>query len=115
MYVQAGPVAVWLQLLERCAAEPGCQPIILRSLAQQLVEQRVQSEKELVESRAVVAHQQQQIARLQQHQEQQTSAQQQSSAHQQVVAEQGALIAGLRDQLQEMRAELQQLRQQRLH
>jgi hypothetical protein len=34
---------VWLQLLERCAAEPDCQPqasTALRSLAQQLAEQR---------------------------------------------------------------------------
>ncbi len=31
---------VWLQLLEHCAAEPDCQPTALRSLAQQLAEQK---------------------------------------------------------------------------
>jgi phage shock protein A len=39
---------------------------------------------------------------------------QQLSAQQQVVAEQGVLIASLQDQLQELRAELQQYRQQHL-
>ena len=41
--LQAGsPPDVWLQLLERCAAEPGCQPMVLRNLAHQLAEQRQQ-------------------------------------------------------------------------
>lgn len=78
--------AVWLQLLERCAAEPGCQPTALRNLAQQLVEQN-----------AMVVRQQQQIAHLQ---EQQMLAQQQVAAQQQVTREQGARIAALEGALQ---------------
>jgi hypothetical protein len=47
--------AVWLQLLEKCCAEdPGCQPVAICSLAQQLAEQR-----------ALTAQQQQVIAVLQ--------------------------------------------------
>jgi hypothetical protein len=34
---------VWLQLLERCAAQPGAQSTALRSLAQQLPEHKAQT------------------------------------------------------------------------
>ncbi len=33
-------LAVWPQLLKRCAAQPGCHPSALHSLAQQLAEQK---------------------------------------------------------------------------
>jgi hypothetical protein len=95
--VQAGPVPnVWLQLLQRCAADPECQPIALRSLAQQLAEHRTQSEQQLIELRAMVAHQQEQIVHLQQQQEQQLSA------HQQVVSAQDARFAALESKLQQL-------------
>lgn len=101
---------VWLQLLECCAADPDCQPSALRSLAQQLADQRVltkQHAAQLSEQRALNAQQQQQIAGLQD----------QLSAQEQLVAEQGmqyrALVAGLEGQLRELRAELQELRQHR--
>jgi hypothetical protein len=95
--VQDGSIPdVWLQLLERCAADPECQPTTLRSLAQQLSKQRTQSEQQLAELRAVVAHQQQQIAHLQQQQMQQLSA------CQQVAAAQDARFAALEGQLQQL-------------
>jgi uncharacterized coiled-coil protein SlyX len=118
--LQVGPLPnVWLQLLERCAADPACQPTALRSLAQQLAEQR-----------ALTSSQQQGVSWLhnmigriietsdRQHHHQcmvNCSNQQQVSALQQVVAEQGACIAGLEGQLQQLREELQELRQQRPH
>ncbi len=52
---------VWLQLLERCAAESGCQPTILRTLAQQLEEQRALT----TQLRQQVSDQQQQMVGLQ--------------------------------------------------
>jgi hypothetical protein len=52
---------VWLQLLERCAAEPNCQPTALRSLAQQLAEQRELT----LHLQHQVSQQQQQIAGFQ--------------------------------------------------
>lgn len=92
---------VWLQLLEVCAAEPRCQPTALRSLAQQLAQQKAATAQQLQQG-TLIAEQQQQLAALQQ-----------------VVVEQGAhyqaLIAGLQGQLQELRAELQQLRQHQPH
>jgi hypothetical protein len=91
--LQEGPDPdVWLQLLERCAADPNCQPTAMRSLAQQLAEQR-----------ALTAQQQQQMQ----------VQQQQLSAQQQVVEGQGARITGLQEQLQAMQAQLQELLQQR--
>ena len=65
---------VWLQLLERCAADPDCQPTALRSLAEQLAEQK-----------ALTAQQQHQLA-----------------VQQQVAAAQGARIAALEGQLQQL-------------
>jgi septal ring factor EnvC (AmiA/AmiB activator) len=65
---------VWLQLLQRCAAEPSCRDTALATLAQQLAEQR-----------ALTARQQHQIAGLQQ----QVSDQQQQ-------------IAGMREQLEDL-------------
>jgi hypothetical protein len=54
---------VWLQLLERCAADPTCQPAALHSLAQQLSEQRAltgQHEQRLwIQERHMVAQHQQ--------------------------------------------------------
>ena len=79
---------VWLQLLERCAAEPGWQPPAPRSLAQQLAQQGVLS-----------AQQQQQIADLQDR----------LSAQQQQMAEQQALTT---QKLTEQRALIQELQQQ---
>jgi hypothetical protein len=75
---------VWLQLLERCAAEPDCQPAALRGLGQQLAEQR-----------ALTTTLQQRVC-----------AQEQLSAQQQTAAEQ---VAGLQGQLQELHAAVQQL------
>jgi uncharacterized coiled-coil protein SlyX len=63
---------VWLQLLQRCGAESGCQHTALAALVQQLAEQR-----------ALTARQEHQIAGLQQ----QVSDQQQQ-------------IAGMQEQLQ---------------
>jgi small-conductance mechanosensitive channel len=84
--LQDGPSPdVWLQLLERLVAVDECQPIAMRSVAQQLAEQR-----------ALTGCQQRKIAGLQE----QLSAQQQTAAEQ---------IAGLQGQLQELRATLQQL------
>jgi hypothetical protein len=93
---------VWLQLLERCAEELGCQPTALRSLAQQLAEQRrlsehrlaqqkVQREQQLTEQRVLNVQQQKQLAYLQA----------ELIAQQQVVAEQGARIAALEAQMQQ--------------
>lgn len=77
---------MWLQLLECCcAADASCQPKALGTLAQQLAEQK-----------AMVVRQQQQIAHLQEQQERQLLAQQQ------VAAEQGARIAALEGQLQQL-------------
>ena len=93
------PPDVWLQLLERCAAEPGCQPTAIRSLAQRLADQHALSEQQLDSQRAVIAHQQQQIACLEGQQQQQ---EQQLLAQQQVAAAQGSRIAALEGQLQEL-------------
>jgi hypothetical protein len=103
--LQADPAPdVCLQLLELCASDPDCQPTALRSMAQQLAEQQLLT----TQQRVLNAHQQQQIAGLQD----------QLSAQQRIVAEQGmqhrTLVASLESQLQELRAELQQLRQHRL-
>ena len=78
--LQAGTSApdVWLQLLDRCAAEPSCQSAVLHSLATQLAQQRQQ-----------LSDQQQQLAGLQQ----------QLVAAQQATAE---VIAGLQVQLQQV-------------
>ena len=82
--VQDGPDPdVWLQLLERCAAEPNCQPTALRSLAQQLLAQ------------------QQQI----------TAQCQKLAVQQQVASKQDAQIAVLRGQLRAVQAQLQELLQ----
>jgi hypothetical protein len=112
--LQDGSVpTVWLQLLERCVAEPDCHPTALHSLAQQLAEQRavsallqqqllaqqqvshylsVQSAQQLAEQRALNAHQQQQIGGLHM----------MLLSHQQVAAEQGARIAALEGALQQL-------------
>jgi hypothetical protein len=74
---------VWLQLLERCAAEPNCQPTAMRSMAQQLVAQ------------------QQQI----------TAQQQQLVEQQQVASKQDGRIGVLQGQLQAVQAQLQELLQ----
>jgi chromosome segregation ATPase len=113
--------AVWLQLLERCAAEPDCHPSALRSLAQQLAEQWALT----VQLQQQVSDQQQQIAVLQasdqQHgvaavnqenvaQQQQISGlQERVSTQEQLIAAQQQQIAGLQGQLQELRAAVQQL------
>jgi uncharacterized protein YicC (UPF0701 family) len=114
--LQASPVPdVWLQLLELCAAEPDCQPTVLRSLArqlaearaalaQQLAEQRVLTAQQLAELRGVVTQQQQQITTQQQviaAAQQQMAAQEQRLLAQQITAaEQGPRIAALEGQLQ---------------
>jgi uncharacterized coiled-coil protein SlyX len=85
--LQANSAPVWLQLIERFAAETDCQPKVMRSLAQQLAEQR-----------AVTARQQQHIAGLQE----------QLSAQQHVAAQQGAQIAILQAQLQQVLQHQQQ-------
>jgi hypothetical protein len=93
--LQEGPDPdVWLQLLERCAADPNWQPTALRSVAQLLAEQK-----------ALTAQQQQQMQ----------VQQQQLSAQRQVVEGQGTRITGLEGQLQAMHAQLQQLLQRQLH
>ena len=97
--MQAGsPPDVWLQLLERCvAADRGCQATALRSLAQQLTEQR-----------ALSARQQQQLAAQQQvavEQEAQIVAL--KGQLQQLAAEQGARITALEGQLQQLLQRLQ--------
>ncbi len=80
--------SVWLQLLERCAADPECAPTALRNLARQLAEQR-----------ALTAQQQQQLL----------DQQQQLVAQQRVAAQQGAAIAELKNKLQVLQSQLQQL------
>ena len=107
---------VWLQLLERCAAEdPTCQPTALRSLAQQLAEQRVLYARQLAEQRALTAQQQQQLAAQHQlitaQQQQLVIQQQQLSSQQEVMTEQGAQFAAQQGQLQGMQAQLQELLQ----
>jgi hypothetical protein len=79
---------VWLQLLECCAAEPDCHPSVIRSLAQQLAQQRAAAEQQQQQNAA----QQEQIVCLQG----------QLSAQQRVAVQQGALIAGLQEQLQQL-------------
>lgn len=69
---------VWLQLLERCAADPDCQPTAMRSLAQQLAEQS-----------ALTARYEQQLSAQQQH----------MSAQEQLIAAQQQQIAGLQGQI----------------
>jgi hypothetical protein len=86
--LQNGPETdVWLQLLEHCAAEAGCQPAALRSLAQQLVAQQQQ-----------IAAQQRQLV-----------------VQQQVASKQDAQIAGLHGQLRVMQDQLQELLQRQRH
>jgi hypothetical protein len=86
---------VWLQLLECCAAEPDCQPAALCSLAKALAQQRAlttQQQQRLAEQEAANRQQQQQLV----------DQQQQLLAQQQVAAEQGARIAALEGQLQQL-------------
>jgi hypothetical protein len=60
--LQEGPEPdVWLQLLERCVADRGCQPTALRNMAQQLVAQQQQSAAQ----QQVASKQDAQIAGLQ--------------------------------------------------
>jgi hypothetical protein len=95
MYVQAGPVAVWLQLLERCATNSDCQPTVVCSLAQQLVEQRaltVQQQQQLLDLQQQMSAQQQLIA----------AQQQQLVTQQQIAAQQGRRIAALEQHLQQL-------------
>jgi hypothetical protein len=70
------PPDVWLQLLERCAAEPGCHPTILRHLAQQQAEQRALAAQQLLAQQQLVSAQNLQMSDLQQ----QLSAQQEVGA-----------------------------------
>lgn len=59
---------VWLQLLQRCGAESGCQHTALASLVQQLAEQRAltaRQERLIAGLQQQVTNQQQQIAGLQ--------------------------------------------------
>jgi hypothetical protein len=112
---------VWLQLLERCAAEPDCQPTALRSLAQQLAEQRAltaQHGHQLPIQQKKLLAQEQQIAGLQEQLSAQqlseertltTQLQQQVSDQQQRMLEQEQQIAGLQGRLQELHAAVQQL------
>ncbi len=76
---------VWLQLLEYCATDPDCQPTALRSLAQQLAEQRAFSAQRLAKQRVVNTRLQRQVLDQQQH------------------------IAGLQKQMQELHAVVHQL------
>jgi hypothetical protein len=86
--LQIGPEpAMWLQLLELCAAEAGCQPAALHSLAEQLVAQQQQ-----------IAAQQRQLV-----------------VQQQVASKQDAQIAGLHGQLRVMQDQLQELLQLQRH
>jgi uncharacterized coiled-coil protein SlyX len=118
--LQVGPSPdVWLQLLERCAADPACHPTAMRGLAQQLAKQRVLTadhQQSLAWAHHMIGRLIDGSGRHQQHQWMvNCSNQQQVSALQQVVAEQGAYIAGLEGQLQQLREELQELRQQQPH
>jgi hypothetical protein len=108
--LQAGTAPdVWLQLLERCAADSVCQTTVLRSLAQQLAEQRAltqaQQQQVWVHEQHIV-QQHQQISGLQWHvstQQQHTMVlHQQLVAQQQVAAQQAAQIADLQQQLQQV-------------
>ena len=100
---------VWPQLLECCAAETGCQPAALCGMAKVLAEQRalmVQQQQRLVGQEAASRQQRQQL-QDQQHQlsEQQqlvAAQQQQLLAQQQIAADQGARIATLERQLQQL-------------
>jgi hypothetical protein len=119
--LQAGSAPdVWLQLLLRCAAEPGCASSVLRSLAHQLAEARTTSAQQLAEQRALTAQQLAELRGLVSQQQQQVTAQQQMIAGQQQqiamqeqrlstqqlsAAEQGARIAALERQLQFSRSE----------
>jgi hypothetical protein len=100
---------VWLQLLECCAAESGCQPAALCSLAKVLAEQRaltLQQQQRLAEQEAANRQQQQQLLDQQQQlsaqQEMVAEQQQQLSAQQRTAAEQGARIVALEGQLQQL-------------
>ena len=131
---QAGsPPDVWLQLLERCAAtDPGCQPAALRSLAQQLAEQRALTAGQIAGLQAQLSCEQQRAEALQQQhvaaqqliagmyvqltdqqqhnlvlRQQHAASQQQLSAQQQTIAEQGARITALEGQLQQLLQRLQ--------
>jgi predicted transcriptional regulator len=110
------PPDVWLQLLERCAKDPTCQPKTVRILAQQLAEQRsltVQLQDRLAAQEQLVSDQQQQMSDQKQRvltQEQLNAEQQQQvAAQQQQIAVQQQQIAGLQGQLQELHAAVQQL------
>ena len=112
---------VWLQLLERCAAEAECQPTAVRSLAQQLAEQKAltaRHEHQLSTQQQQLLVQEQQIADLQEQLSAQqlaeqrtltTQLQQQVSDQQQGMLEQEQQIAGLQGRLQELHAAVQQL------
>jgi hypothetical protein len=78
---------VWLQLVERCAADEDSHPMALRSLALQLAEQRTKH----AEQSALVTQQQQQLWE-----------------QQQMLVDQGARIAALEGQLQEALASARQ-------
>jgi len=115
LLLQAGPGEppdVWLQLLERCAADSDCQPAIIRNLAQQLLEREAinsqQQEQEqqltdlqqqLAEQEHINSQQQQDLADLRQ---QLVEQQQLNAALQEQVAGHGA-------QLQALEAKFQQL------
>jgi hypothetical protein len=105
---------VWLQLVERCAADRESQPMALRSLALQLAEQRDRDAEQsarvnrqqcqLWDLEEVVAEQGARIAVLEGQLQTAVAAREQEMLskleHQQVVAEQGARIAVLEGQLQ---------------
>lgn len=99
--LQDGSSPVWVQLLEQCAAEPGCHPAALHSLAQRVAEQS-----------ALSTQQQRQLS----DQQQQLAAQQaQISAQQLLIVQQGEQLADLRAQLQQVLPLLQQQQGHCLH
>jgi chromosome segregation ATPase len=108
---------VWLQLLGHCVADPDDQPTALRSVVQLLAEQRAlgaSQQQQIADLRAQLSAQQQaaseQLAGLQERfSAQQRGAaehlaglQEQLSAQQQLATEQGAQIAALHAQLQQV-------------
>ena len=109
-FMQAGSAPdVWLQLLERCAAEPGCQPAALRSLAQQLAEHRVLTAQQA----QLCGVQQRQISSLLQQigglQWCVNAQQQQGYLQQQQLSAQQQQIAGLQEQLREVLQHIKQV------
>jgi len=89
------PPDVWLQLLERCAADSECQPAITCNLAQQLAVQE-----------ALNRQQQQDLTDLRQDA---TNLRQQLAEQQQLNAALQEQVAGHGAQLQALEAKLQQL------